>query len=706
MPSLQSLISDTSISNRAWINIGNDGRFEAGELRSANFVGRALQGLKRILDSSVQDYNRAVTTAYLDHLASQDPAFADAVREQLGDRLQLGKPITLRAIRQLAATAIAPKAVEKAEAALSKPTDLAGLREASRSLELAKSNLSPSYHARELLELEKLSNKIASVQEPRVPSHIQDEAKTAFALAKEIKSWERGELPAPLQQISAKKGELNNLVSKHEGEFEEAVTLLFDCLDESGDNSRVDKLIGLLKEVPNNPTSLGKALDPANRKLLSRYQAAVRDVFEKGQTSVSFKNGKKVGADELLEALHGEIRDSLQAYDSTTNEKIASRIIGLGDAISAILDDPSVKSGAKPFASTSADASEVENFQAATELLGFLVGGGLGEDGYARTLLGSATTAASSGIKADRETAKTLNPITLAEGGRTKVGTVPREELEKDFDANRIQLPKLDHDEVKLLPSGYRDNLRFARHRAADQGGVRASSEKVSLKEDQKSLRDLELLPHPGGYLLSEATSYRATGRTLGKLAAEFSTNQTGRTSKPSQPDARAIFVLGDQGTLDPAAAERLLDQTGRAHGLTLDTQIWDLHSGIESQLNVYATTEFQKAVCPRDGDVLAPINPLQGGREIRTVIPDPDRKGSFLVSASQDLSARQLAYTSTPPGGFPEIRKFDAPDEKVFRGRYETQLRITFDLANPGAKPTVEALDCKALLTVEDLPA
>ena len=118
MPSLQSLISDTSISRSARIELGPEGEFRAGELKSANVFGKAWQGLSRLLSSEVREQNRTVIRAYLAELETTNPGLAEAAKEELQDRFNLGKPITLRKITELGQTTLAKRAVELADGAI------------------------------------------------------------------------------------------------------------------------------------------------------------------------------------------------------------------------------------------------------------------------------------------------------------------------------------------------------------------------------------------------------------------------------------------------------------------------------------------------------------------------------------------------------------------------------------------------------------
>ena len=148
---LTSLLRDPSLSNLTRVKSSEEGGIKAEGTKASGFFGRIAQGFQRLFNREIQQRNRDGIEAYLGQLHDQDPDLEEAARAALKGRLDSGKPLTLRKIREIGSGILARTAEEKADSLLKRlhttstqlltEEDYSLLRQAKAGLDLVKDHL-------------------------------------------------------------------------------------------------------------------------------------------------------------------------------------------------------------------------------------------------------------------------------------------------------------------------------------------------------------------------------------------------------------------------------------------------------------------------------------------------------------------------------------------------------------------------------------
>lgn len=149
--SISTLLKDSSLSASLQIKHAGDGGVKTEGAKASGFFGRIAQGFQRFFNREIQQRNRYGIEAYLGQLRDQDPDLEQAARSALKDRLDSGKPLTLRKVREIGSGVLARTAEEKADALLKRlhttttqlltEEDYSLLRQAKAGLDLVKDHL-------------------------------------------------------------------------------------------------------------------------------------------------------------------------------------------------------------------------------------------------------------------------------------------------------------------------------------------------------------------------------------------------------------------------------------------------------------------------------------------------------------------------------------------------------------------------------------
>jgi hypothetical protein len=155
--SISSLLKDSSLSTSLQIKSAENGGIKADGTKASGFFGRIAQGFQRLFNREIQQRNRDGIEAYLGQLHDHDPDLEQAARAALKWRLDSGKPLTLRKIREIGSGVLARSAEEKADALLTRlhtsttqlltEEDYSQLRQAKAALDLVKDHLPETQRA-------------------------------------------------------------------------------------------------------------------------------------------------------------------------------------------------------------------------------------------------------------------------------------------------------------------------------------------------------------------------------------------------------------------------------------------------------------------------------------------------------------------------------------------------------------------------------
>jgi len=177
---LTSFLRDSSLSSAAQIKSSPDSGIKAEGTKASGFFGRIAQGFQRLFNREIQQRNRDGIEAYLGQLHDQDPDLEEAARAALKGRLDSGKPLTLRKIREIGSGVLARTAEEKADALLKRlhttttqlltEEDYSQLRQAKAGLDLVKDHLPEGERATlgSLQETSRAINNRLSLYEQRI----------------------------------------------------------------------------------------------------------------------------------------------------------------------------------------------------------------------------------------------------------------------------------------------------------------------------------------------------------------------------------------------------------------------------------------------------------------------------------------------------------------------------------------------------------
>jgi hypothetical protein len=105
--SISTLLRDSSLSASLQIKSAEDRGIKAEGTKAPGFFGRIAQGFQRLFNREIQQRNRDGIEAYLEQLHDQDPDLEKAARAALKGRLDSGKPLTLRKIREIGSGVLA-----------------------------------------------------------------------------------------------------------------------------------------------------------------------------------------------------------------------------------------------------------------------------------------------------------------------------------------------------------------------------------------------------------------------------------------------------------------------------------------------------------------------------------------------------------------------------------------------------------------------
>jgi hypothetical protein len=178
--SISTLLRDSSLSASLQIKSAEDRGIKAEGTKAPGFFGRIAQGFQRLFNREIQQRNRDGIEAYLEQLHDQDPDLEKAARAALKGRLDSGKPLTLRKIREIGSGVLARTAEEKADALMKRlhttttqlltEEDYSQLRQAKAGLDLVKDHLPEGERATlgSLQETSRAINNRLSLYEQRI----------------------------------------------------------------------------------------------------------------------------------------------------------------------------------------------------------------------------------------------------------------------------------------------------------------------------------------------------------------------------------------------------------------------------------------------------------------------------------------------------------------------------------------------------------